>query len=108
MTFIRQHTTKSSLFYTYWDTADYVIVYPKNDIQTKKHELLHALYAMNPHYRSHVNALWDSLTKKEQDRIYSVLRQLHYPDDPTLLLDEFQAYYYTEKPSFFGIRSLRK
>ena len=108
MAFIKKHTTKQSFFDAYHTSADYIIVYPKNDIQTKKHELLHALYAMNPSYRSHVNSLWESLTKKEQGRIHSVLRLLHYPDDPSILLDEFQAYYYTEKPSFFGIRSLRK
>ena len=106
MSFIQKHASKQSFIHAY--PADYMIVYPKGDVQTKKHELLHAMYALNPFYRSHVNGLWESLTKKEQDRIYSVLRSLHYPNDPAILLDEFQAYYYTEKPSFFGIRSLRK
>jgi hypothetical protein len=108
MAFARQHIQKDSLFRPYLEEADYIIVYPKNDIQTKKHELLHAVYAMNPSYRSQVTTLWESLTKKEQERIHAVLLHLHYPNDPAILLDEFQAYYYTEKSSFFGIRPLRK
>lgn len=81
----------------------YLIVYPVRDIQTKKHELLHARYAMDPVYRCQVRALWTSLTRKEQEKVLHVLRTLQYPDREELLLDEFQAYYLTEPPRFFGI-----
>ena len=108
MSIVEKYKTKESLFIPYLSLADYVIIYQRGDIQTKKHELLHALYSMNPNYRSHVNGVWESLTTKEQERIHSVLRELHYPNDPAILLDEFQAYYYTEKPSFFGIRRVSR
>jgi|LauGreDrversion4_2_1035121.scaffolds.fasta_scaffold11080_3 hypothetical protein len=84
-----------------WDNAQYLIVYPKKDPQTRRHELLHARYHLDPAYRQHVETLWQSLTPKQQQRVRQTLRALHYPD--TLLLDEFQAYYYTEKPRFFGL-----
>jgi hypothetical protein len=110
MVFIEQYATKHSFLRTYITIADYMIVYPRNDIQTKKHELLHAWYGIRPDYREQVSRLWESLTDKERDRVRMVLRNLCYPDNPAIQLDEFQAYYYTEKPSFFGIgvRPLRK
>jgi tartrate dehydratase beta subunit/fumarate hydratase class I family protein len=103
MSVIQRHATKDSPLRSYLTKADYVIVYCKNDIQTKKHELLHAKYAMDPTYRTHVAQIWATLTNHEQERIRYVLQQLKYPDDPVIQLDEFQAYYYTEKPSFFGV-----
>lgn len=103
MSFIQQYANKQSFLHIYRTEADYMIVYPKGDIQTKKHELLHARYAMCPLYREQVNQLWKSLTNKEQEKVRTVLCHLHYPDHPAIQLDEFQAYYYTEKSSFFGI-----
>ena len=88
---------------SFYQQADYLVVYPKNDPQTKKHELLHAKYAMDPIYRASIHKLWNNLTAKEQTRIRTTLLSLQYPDNPEILLDEFQAYYYTEKPRFFGI-----
>lgn len=87
----------------YGKNAEYLVVYPKQDRQTKEHELLHAKYAMNKTYRDEVKMLWNSLTKREKIRVHRLLCHLHYPDDPNIQLDEFQAYYYTEKPNFFGI-----
>jgi hypothetical protein len=58
---------------------------------------------MNPSYRHQVQTLWDSLPHRDQERVRHTLLGLGYPDRPDLLLDEFQAYYYTEKRSFFGI-----
>ena len=101
-----------------WDAlrtkgAEYLVVYPEKDIQTKKHELLHARYKMDPVYQQEVRALWASLSDADQKRVHALLRGLHYPDNPDILLDEFQAYYFTEPPSFFGLtlsrtRSLSK
>lgn len=90
-----------------WDTLQYLVVYPKADPQTRRHELLHARYHLDPAYRRHVQALWDSLTPQQQDRVRKTLRALQYPDNNAIFLDEFQAYYYTEKPRFFGIHTKR-
>lgn len=97
-----------SLINTYGKIAEYLVVYSKNDIQTKKHELLHAKYAMDQNYRKKIHTLWESLIPDDKTRIRNVLCQLHYPDDPEIQLDEFQAYYYTERSSFFGLRSICK
>lgn len=91
------------------DGAEYLIVYPQQDIQTKKHELLHAQYGMNAQYRDEVHALWTSLSVMEQTKVRRILRSLDYPDREEILLDEFQAYYFTESPRFFGLsRSLTR
>ena len=83
--------------------ADYLVVYPEKDIQTKKHELLHARYRMDAVYQQEVRDLWASLSDADQKKVHVLLRGLHYPDNPDILLDEFQAYYFTEPPSFFGL-----
>ena len=80
--------------------ADYVIVYKKGDIDTKRHEAQHAKYDMDPAFKKDVQVLWDSSSKHFQEKVSSTLRRMNYPD--TLhLLDEFQAYYFTEKKNFF-------
>jgi hypothetical protein len=87
----------------YESKADYVIVYRKGDIQTKRHELQHAKYGMDKEYRVRVRHLWDSFDPTERDRIKALLVKMKYPDREEILLDEFQAYYFTEKPNFFGV-----
>lgn len=100
---IKSHSPMGSPLRALLGDAEYLIVYPKGDLQTKKHELLHAEYAMNPDYRAQVRSDWLSLTSSQQQRVHQVLLSLGYPNDPELLLDEFQAYAATERPSFFGI-----
>lgn len=97
--FIKKHFPKSTLL-SY--KADYIIVYQKKDIQTKKHELQHALYALNESFRSHVLSLWNSFPESYKQQIISLLLKMNYPNNNEILLDEFQAYYFTEKPNFFG------
>ena len=82
--------------------ADYIIVYKKGDVLTKKHELRHAMYFLDKEYRLSVQTLWESLSSSSQSSILAMLLKMKYPNDMTILLDEFQAYYYTEKKGFFG------
>lgn len=82
--------------------AEYVIVYQKKDIHTKKHELQHALYALNPSLQLQVKELWESFSKSYKDKVVLLLLKMNYPNDERILLDEFQAYYFTEKENFFG------
>jgi hypothetical protein len=79
--------------------ADYVIIYKKGDIATKRHEVQHAKYDMDPVFKKDVQTLWDSFSVQMQEKIRSRLRRMNYPH--SLLLDEFQAYYFTEKKNFF-------
>ncbi len=82
--------------------AEYVIVYQKKDIHTKKHELQHALYALSPSLQLQVKELWESFSKSYKDKVKELLLKMKYPNDEKILLDEFQAYYFTEKENFFG------
>lgn len=88
---------------SYSENADYVILYRKGDIETKRHELQHARYAMDENFRREVSEIWRSFTEKERRICKEMLLRMKYPDREEILLDEFQAYYYTEKPNFFGI-----
>lgn len=101
MAFVRS-TTKKHPILRYEAVAEYVIVYRKGDLSTKRHELQHAKYGMNANYRKEIKDLWESLTTKERDRITTLLLAMRYPPREEILLDEFQAYYFTEKPNFFG------
>jgi len=82
--------------------ADYFIGYQKKDIIAKRHELQHAKYYMNPAFRREVKELWESFPASFQTRATQQLLKMNYPNNPDILLDEFQAYYFTEKPNFFG------
>lgn len=77
--------------------AEYVIAYRKGDILTKRHELQHAKYHLNREFREEVRALWDSSTKEFQQSVLDRLLQMKYPNDMAILLDEFQAYHFTER-----------
>ena len=84
----------------YKKSAEYIIVYKKGDIQTKKHELQHAKYYLDAKFREEVKLLWDSLKDKYKSNVLFMLKKMGYPDH--VVLDEFQAYYFTEKENFFG------
>jgi hypothetical protein len=97
--FVKKVKPKSSLLIY---NADYIIVYKKGDIQTKRHELQHALYCLDSVFKSNVVTLWNSFSEHYRQNIIQQLLQMNYPNNFEILLDEFQAYYYTEKPNFFG------
>jgi len=102
MDFIRSRFPRHSILR---HEAAYVIAYKKGDVQTKRHELQHAKYHMDATYREQVRTLWDSFSHTFQQKVITHLQKMKYPNDPHILLDEFQAYYFTERPSFFGKES---
>ena len=85
--------------------AKYVIAYQKGDIVTKKHEMCHAAFYLDPDYRKKIETMWTSFSKTYQKKVYQMLQKMKYPNNPQILLDEFQAYYFTEKSNFFGKES---
>ncbi len=93
---------RDSFMYKYKTQADYVIVYKKGDVRTKLHELRHARYYMDVDYKRHVYNVWNTLTTESKNKVIALLLRMNYKNDIKILLDEFQAYYYTEKPNFFG------
>ena len=88
--------------YKYKKDADYVIVYKNGDKHTKMHELCHAKFYINKEYKESVYSLWNSLTKLSKKNIINMLLKMKYKNEREILIDEFQAYYYTEKSNFFG------
>lgn len=99
MSFVKSRFPKHPFFSPYFVTAAYVIVYKKGDILTKKHELQHAKYYMDPVFQKEVVALWNSFSPTAKEKITAMLMKMKYAEE--VLLDEFQAYYYTEKAGFF-------
>jgi hypothetical protein len=83
-----------------YNQALYVIVYKKGDIMTKKHELQHAKYYVDNEFRESVKKLWDSFDCKYKTKIILMLQKMGYPEH--VMIDEFQAYHFTEKPNFFN------
>ena len=92
----------ASFLNVYKKLADYIIVYKDGDVKTKQHELCHARFYMDEDYKQHIYKLWNSIKDTSQQNIIAMLLRMKYKNDMTTLIDEFQAYYYTEKPNFFG------
>lgn len=84
------------------NNINYIIAYLDGDILTKHHELQHARFYVDKLFRKRVEDAWSSLDAKKRLNIETFLTKLGYPED--VWIDEFQAYYLTEKPNFFGIR----
>ena len=82
------------------DNVKYVIVYKKGDVLTMNHELCHAKYGMDENYRKDVATLWESLPDKYKKNVKEMLKRMKYPEKDNIILDEFQAYYFTEKGLF--------
>lgn len=84
----------------YKDKCKYVIgVYHHNSLA---HELLHAKFYVDEAYKCRIIQEWDTLEPPTREHIYRFLKSMGYDDK--VIIDEYQAYRYTEKPNFFGIR----
>ena len=66
-----------------------------------KHEELHAKFYLDNDYRNKIQKEWDSMDSKKREYITTFLKKLGYSDK--VIIDEYQAYRYSEKPNFFGI-----
>jgi hypothetical protein len=97
--FPSSYIPKKHLLYKYKDQCKYVIgVYNSKSI---KHELLHAKYYINADYREEIDKEWESMSATVRNHIQSFLRRLGYSEK--VIVDEYQAYRYSEAPNFFGI-----
>lgn len=86
--------------YKYKTQCAYVIaVY---NTRSLAHELLHAKYFIDANYKQQIQTEWSNLPQKTRDHIITFLRRLGYSDE--VIMDEYQAYRYTEAPNFFGIK----
>jgi hypothetical protein len=80
----------------------YIIAYLDGDVITKRHELQHARFYIDHCFKKKVEDAWFKMDARKRQHIEGFLTRLGYPDH--VWIDEFQAYYLTEKPNFFGIR----
>jgi hypothetical protein len=86
--------------------GSYTIAYVKGDVLTKRHELRHAMYFFNQDYRAEIEKLWSSFSCGERLTIEKFLSKCGYKKEQ--FLDEFQAYWFTEKDPrrFFGLKKI--
>jgi hypothetical protein len=92
--------TKSHILYRYKDQCKYVIgVYNGKSIT---HELLHVQYFIDPEYKDKILQEWSDMEPHKRNYITSFLKRLGYSD--SVIIDEYQAYRYSEAPNFFGIK----
>jgi hypothetical protein len=66
-----------------------------------KHEELHAKYYLDDEYKKKIQKEWDEMDFKKREYIIQFLKRLGYSEK--VIIDEYQAYRYTEKSNFFGI-----
>jgi hypothetical protein len=72
------------------EPPSYVVAYIDGDDSTLRHELAHALFYLEPSYRTLAQSIWDSLGKEQRAAVESALSGLGY--DEVNYLDEMQAY----------------
>jgi hypothetical protein len=91
---------KSHMLSEYKSSCEYVIgMYNPSGMA---HELLHAKYYIDQSYRNKIIQEWNGLTKFQQTHITQFLKSIGYSEQ--VIIDEYQAYRYTEKENFFGIK----
>jgi hypothetical protein len=102
--FPASYVTKSDKIYDFIkaNKIEYVIgVYNFKSIQ---HEKLHAKYYLDENYKNKIDNEWQQLDERIRNHIIIFLKKLGYCDK--VLIDEYQAYRYTEKNNFFGVKLL--
>ncbi len=93
-------TNPKHILYQYRNMCKYVIgVYNGKSIE---HELLHAKYYLDLEYRRRIEREWNELPLQKRAHIIQFLKRLGYSD--AVVVDEYQAYRYSEAPNFFGIK----
>ncbi len=100
--FPASYVTKSDNIYDFVikNKIQYIIgVYNFKSIQ---HEKLHAKYYLDEKYKNKIDDEWQQLDEMIRNHIIIFLKKLGYCDK--VLIDEYQAYRYTEKNNFFGIK----
>lgn len=85
----------------YANVADFIVAYKNEDELSKNHQRQHAKYFTDSTFRETVKELWDSFTDEYRADVKEKLNKSDLSDDDESLIDEFQAFYFTEKPNFF-------
>ncbi len=98
--FPSSYIPKNHSLYKYKNKCVYVIgVYNGKSIT---HELLHARFYMDIVYKNRIIQEWNELPDTKRNYLIAFLKRLGYSD--AVLIDEYQAYRYSEAPNFFGLK----
>ncbi len=73
------------------------------NIKFLPHELLHAKYYLDNSYKMNIIEEWNNLNVLHKIHIENFLLKLGYNKEN--IIDEYQAYKYTENNNFFGINN---
>jgi hypothetical protein len=92
---------KQNIFFTALKHLKFEYVIAFADKNSLSHELCHARFFLDRDYREKQISLFNSLSEKQKKVVVEFLKKLGYDD--SVIVDEFQAYYHTEKKNFFGI-----
>ena len=86
----------------------YVVAWRKGDVAARVHELAHSCWALDAVHRSAVEGAWRSLPLDLQSSIREFLLRLGYEDNDNVIIDEFGAYWLTERNAgaFFGVKGM--
>jgi hypothetical protein len=98
--FPADYIVKGHVLYPYKNQCKYVI--GVTSTLSLKHEMLHAKFFIDKKYRDTIENEWSKLTDETRIKITSFLKKLGYSDK--VIIDEYQAYRYSEKSNFFGFR----
>ena len=74
-----------------------------NMLNSIQHEKLHAKYYLDQEYKNKIDKEWLEIDSNTKNKIINFLKKLGYCDK--VIIDEYQAYRYSEKSNFFGIKS---
>jgi hypothetical protein len=98
--FPSEYITKNHKLFQYRSKCKYVIgIYRIADLA---HEILHAKFYLDINYKNKIELEWKELNIDKREYITCFLKKLGYSD--RVIIDEYQAYRYSESNNFFGIK----
>jgi hypothetical protein len=98
--FPAEYINKEHILYPYKSKCKYVI--GVTGTTNLRHEMLHAKFYIDKKYRESIINEWNELSDDRRKKITDFLKKLGYSDK--VIIDEYQAYRYSEKPNFFGFK----
>jgi len=100
--FPAEYVNKSDLIYDFVHKHKILYIIGIYNYKSINHEKLHAKYFLDSNYKKIIDNEFNSLDDKKKLHITNFLKKLGYCDK--VIIDEYQAYKYTEKSNFFGIK----
>lgn len=93
---------KNHFLYNYKRETSCKYVIAIYNTKSLQHELMHAKFYLDPVYKQQIIDEWNNMEEKKRNYLTQFIRKMGYSDH--VIVDEYQAYKYTEPANFFGIR----